>query len=418
MEGESALTVSLEELGLSRYEARAYVALITKGTMSAGDLAFYSEIPRAKIYSTMKKLASKNLAITSNTKSAMVCTAVRPEDAFDGIIHEQIQKVTAMNALVADLKNISEMNRRAGDSEEKRYMQIGTGSVLPKLQEMTISAEASITITADDGGLGLLSGCRDQLLAAQKKDVRIRCVIPHGEVCSEQHRALPRGVEARASHGVSGSCIVFDGTDVMILDGADGRGAVFESAPTLGSAHTAIFEKMWSESMPVDVLADMAPEDARQICRIISTTGTGGLQYLLGEMAGADPRNDDGDDGRQRQQQRPYCKTIRAARTGWNSARLQKAARRGARHVRCHNADHVLGERLHGCEGPKRHDRVPPEQQQFASLGLHARGIPARARICHQDGQAEQYAPQARRHGRKVPHTYRQKLKTDRHATS
>lgn len=297
MEGESALTVSLEELGLSRYEARAYVALITKGTMSAGDLAFYSEIPRAKIYSTMKKLASKNLAITSNTKSAMVCTAVRPEDAFDGIIHEQIQKVTAMNALVADLKNISEMNRRAGDSEEKRYMQIGTGSVLPKLQEMTISAEASIIITADDGGLGLLSGCRDQLLAAQKKDVRIRCVIPHGEVCSEPHRALPRGVETRASHGVSGSCIVFDGTDVMILDGADGRGAVFESAPTLGSAHTAIFEKMWSESTPVDVLADMAPEDARQICRIISTTGTGGLQYLLGEMARADPRNGDGGDG-------------------------------------------------------------------------------------------------------------------------
>ena len=297
MDGESALTVSLEELGLSRYEARAYVALITKGTMSAGDLAFYSEIPRAKIYSTMKKLASKNLAITSNTKSAMVCTAVRPEDAFDGIIHEQIQKVTAMNALVADLKNISEMNRRAGDSEEKRYMQIGAGSVLPKLQEMTISAEASITITADDGGLGLLSGCRDQLLAAQKKDVRIRCIIPHGEVCSESHRALPRGVESRTSRGASGSCIVFDGTDVMILDGADGRGAVFESASTLGSTHTAIFEKAWSESMPVDALADMVPEDARQICRIISTTGTVGLQYLLGEMARAAPRNGDDSDG-------------------------------------------------------------------------------------------------------------------------
>ncbi|MCE2497654.1 MAG: TrmB family transcriptional regulator [Nitrosopumilaceae archaeon] len=297
MEGESALTVSLEELGLSRYEARAYVALITKGTMSAGDLAFYSEIPRAKIYSTMKKLASKNLAITSNTKSAMVCTAVRPEDAFDGIIHEQIQKVTAMNALVADLKNISEMNRRAGDSEEKRYMQIGAGSVLPKLQEMTINAEASIIITADDGGLGLLSGCRDQLLAAQKKDVSIRCIIPHGEVCSESHRALPRGVESRASHDASGSCIVFDGTDVMILDGADGRGAVFESASTLGSAHTAIFEKAWSESMPVDALADMAPEDARQICRIISATGAGGLQYLLEEMAGGAPRNVGNDSG-------------------------------------------------------------------------------------------------------------------------
>lgn len=33
------LAVSLEEFGLSKYEAHAYVTLITKGTISAGELA-------------------------------------------------------------------------------------------------------------------------------------------------------------------------------------------------------------------------------------------------------------------------------------------------------------------------------------------------------------------------------------------
>ena len=50
MANEQVLTVSLEEFGLSKYESQAYVALISKGTISASELAYYSEIPRTKIY--------------------------------------------------------------------------------------------------------------------------------------------------------------------------------------------------------------------------------------------------------------------------------------------------------------------------------------------------------------------------------
>ncbi len=33
-----------------------------------------------------------------------MCTAISPEDAFDGVIHEQINKINAMNTLVSNLK--------------------------------------------------------------------------------------------------------------------------------------------------------------------------------------------------------------------------------------------------------------------------------------------------------------------------
>ena len=39
MANDQVLTVSLEEFGLSKYEAHAYVALISKGTISASELA-------------------------------------------------------------------------------------------------------------------------------------------------------------------------------------------------------------------------------------------------------------------------------------------------------------------------------------------------------------------------------------------
>ena len=88
MVNEHVLTVSLEEFGLSKYEAQAYVSLIAKGTISASELAYYSEIPRTKIYPTLLKLENKKLVIISKSKPIM-CTAIAPEDAFDGIIHEQ-----------------------------------------------------------------------------------------------------------------------------------------------------------------------------------------------------------------------------------------------------------------------------------------------------------------------------------------
>ena len=103
MVNEQVLTVSLEEFGLSKYESQAYVALISKGTISASELAYYSEVPRTKIYPTLLKLENKKLAIISKSKPIM-CTAISPEDAFDGIIHEQINKINAMNTLVSNLK--------------------------------------------------------------------------------------------------------------------------------------------------------------------------------------------------------------------------------------------------------------------------------------------------------------------------
>ena len=49
-----------------------------------------------------------------------MCTAIAPEDAFDSIIHEQINKVNAMNTLVSKLKKASEESRKSRGSVKKK----------------------------------------------------------------------------------------------------------------------------------------------------------------------------------------------------------------------------------------------------------------------------------------------------------
>ena len=49
------LVGSLEEFGLSKYEARAYLTMIGRGSLAASEIAYYANLPRTKVYPTLKK---------------------------------------------------------------------------------------------------------------------------------------------------------------------------------------------------------------------------------------------------------------------------------------------------------------------------------------------------------------------------
>ena len=233
MVNEQTLTVSLEEFGLSKYEAQAYVAMIAKGTLSASELAYYSEIPRTKIYPTLLKLENKKLAIISKSKPIM-CTAIAPEDAFDAIIHEQINKVNAMNSLVSNLKKASEESRKSRGSEEKRYFHVNANNVLTRLQTMIEGSKLSIKIMADQWGLGLLSECKEQLLTVLRRNLDVKILILPTQICSEYYRTIPDGVEIRASE-ITQNCFIFDETELLMVNNTNGKGAIFSSTEILGT---------------------------------------------------------------------------------------------------------------------------------------------------------------------------------------
>ncbi len=282
MVNEHALTVSLEEFGLSQYEAQAYVALISKGTISASDLAYYSDLPRTKVYPTLLKLENKKLVIISKSKPIM-CTAIAPEDAFDPIIHEQINKVNAMNTLVSKLKKASEENRKSRGSEEKRYYQLSATNVLSQLQTMIDGSKSSIQITIDQWGLGLLSECKDQLLSVIRRDLDIKIIIPPSLIGSEAQRMIPDGIKIRASDVVQ-NCFIFDETEILIVSEENGKGINFSSTEILGSNQGKLFSNIWRGAIKTDCLADMSKSEAQEIYKIIRIVNESGLNHILNRV--------------------------------------------------------------------------------------------------------------------------------------
>jgi sugar-specific transcriptional regulator TrmB len=279
MVNEHALTVSLEEFGLSKYEAQAYVTLISKGTISASELAYYSNIPRTKVYPILLKLENKKLALISKSKP-ILCTPISPEDAFDSIIHEQINKVNAMNTLVSKLKITSEESRKSRGSEEKRYFQLNANNVLDQLGTMIEGSKLSIQISIDQWGLGLLSECKEKLISVTRRNLDVKIIVPPSLIGTETYRNIPNGVKIRASDVIQ-NCFIFDETELLIVSEENGKGINFSSTEILGNNQSKLFLNIWRNAIKTECLADMTKSEAQETYKIIKTVTENGLSYIL-----------------------------------------------------------------------------------------------------------------------------------------
>ena len=279
MVDEKSLSVSLEEFGLSKYEAQAYVTLISKGTISASELAYYSELPRTKVYPILLKLKNKKLAIISKSKPIM-CTPIAPEDAFDNIVQEQINKVNAMNTLVSNLKKVNEVSRKSRGSEEKRYFHLAANNTLDQLKKMIEGSKNSIHVMADQWGLGLLAECKEQLLSVLRRNIEVKIIIHSSQIGSESFKILPEGIKIRVSDIIQ-NCFIFDETELLLIDSANGKGAIFSSTDILGVNQSRLFTHVWKNAIKTYGLEDMTKSEAQEIYRIIRLINENALGHVL-----------------------------------------------------------------------------------------------------------------------------------------
>lgn len=287
MAGDGALHVSLEEFGLSRYEALVYVALLSEGEVSAAELSYASGVPRTKVYPTLHRLEKKGLVVASNGRP-QVCTPVAPEDAFDGVIQEHISRVDAMNTLVAGLKRLNDESRQRRGSRERRYVDVAAPSTRGRLAKLIGGAKESVRAMVGHVGASLLAECGGALAAASQRGVSVRIIMPAELVGTATYRAVSDCGEVRASGSVNG-CVVFDGTDAMFVDGAGGRSAVIPADGAVGGGQSELFERVWEGAASTDGLADMTGGEVRDVYAMVGAVGRGGgvLGGVLGSGRGA-----------------------------------------------------------------------------------------------------------------------------------
>ncbi|HEX2614896.1 MAG TPA: helix-turn-helix domain-containing protein [Nitrososphaera sp.] len=270
-DSNSDLPGSLEEFGLSKYEARAYLTMIGKGSLAASEIAYYANLPRTKIYQTVKKLEKKRLAVISKQKP-LICSAIPPEEAFAEIVNLHERRVKNMKKIVDRLQKINDEGQRPKGSEERRYFILDANSALEKIGNLVANSRSSITATLDPWGLRLLSQCRPSLVRAVTNDVQVRLVLGAQCIVSEGISSLPEGIELRVADGAPPNLIIVDSTHMVSVDSSNGKAALFASVDSFGTLQSKNFEEAWSKAGEIKPLLGAEPAVAMkaiELARIV-----------------------------------------------------------------------------------------------------------------------------------------------------
>ena len=100
---QAEIIKNLEKLGLSNYEAKAYLAILSKYPSTGYKLSKASSVPRSRIYETIEKLSAKGLVLTQDGEISLV-KPVSLESFWERKEKETRQNIDSLRKALSQLK--------------------------------------------------------------------------------------------------------------------------------------------------------------------------------------------------------------------------------------------------------------------------------------------------------------------------
>jgi len=157
----SEISSGLQGFGLTEYESKGYVALLSGGPSTVNQLQYVSMVPRTKVYQVALQLVKKQVVKELDGKP--VRFEALPPDVFQGVLVDRERNVRSLKRAMGSLKKLREKNIMPQDSVEERYLSLGSQSTLMKLKEAILKAQGSIRCAVDSWGLHLIQECSEEI---------------------------------------------------------------------------------------------------------------------------------------------------------------------------------------------------------------------------------------------------------------
>jgi len=224
----------LGRVGLTQYEARAYIALVARGVGDAATLATAAGIPRTSAYKVLESLAEKGYAQPTGGKPILF----RPTPPLDvaetlkGAIQEVFEQLAALHRVVAE-----------HGEPQLVYLLSGREKVLQKVGDLLEQSVRTFILTTPQ-----VAEIRDELgkklQHAVKRGVRVTFV-------TAPLQRVPEGVEYVPRENLRATEVLADGEHALLAaPGFDACG--FTDNPIL-IAHLKQF---------LEVILEKGPEEA------------------------------------------------------------------------------------------------------------------------------------------------------------
>jgi hypothetical protein len=238
------LTESLKSVGLTKYEALVYIALLRVEGATATEIHEISGVPRASVYPVLDRLIQKNLVIVSQSTPKRF-RATPPAEGIDNLLRQIHADADAAREVLEEIYR-QRATAEAG-VEELIWSIYGEDKIIQRLEELIAHATVSIRIISS---WQVLKKIIHSVLKAAEKGVDVEIISDHtsppGECpASVRWIALPVSLKPAQPHieNLAGIFIV-DGEKALLLMGSA------DVAPTALYSESAgfinFFTQYWS----------------------------------------------------------------------------------------------------------------------------------------------------------------------------
>ena len=189
----------LGKVGLTQYEARAYIALVARGVGDAATLATAAGIPRTSAYKVLESLADKGYAKPTGGKPILF----RPTPPLD--VAESLK-----GAIQGVFEQLAQLHRVVAEHGEPQlvYLLSGRDKVVGKIGELLDQSNRTFILTTRQ-----LSELRDDLgkkiQHAVKRGVQVTFV-------TAPLQRVPEGVEYVARENLLATEVLADGEHALL----------------------------------------------------------------------------------------------------------------------------------------------------------------------------------------------------------
>lgn len=217
----------LKSLGLTKYEALVYIALLKLASATASEIHEISDVPRASVYPVIDQLLGKGLVSVSQSAPKRFA-AISPEDAISRLM-DKIKKDAHFARDSLSLVYKERMNRGMG-TEELIWNIYGIGNIKNRFSELISCSKQEIRIIAHPQ---FLTPDIQQKLAMRANQTSIKIITPHwaGEmpenlkVYTIRQPEIPKELDMAKDMVAGGVCII-DSRSVLVILGVGEEDAV------------------------------------------------------------------------------------------------------------------------------------------------------------------------------------------------
>ena len=248
----------LKDFGLNSYESKLWVALLSRGVSTAGELSDISGVPRSRTYDVLESLEKKGFIVVKVGKPIKYL-AVSPGEVVERVKKRVIKEAEEKSETLTKLKGsdvLEELNSlhtqgvQMVDPTDKSASFRGRDKVYDHMNMMIKNAKRSVHIMTTEKGLQRKSASlMNQLKKANKRGVNVTIAVPQG-TSKKVIKEFSEVATVKESKAAEARFMAVDNKNMMMMmTGEDAHpsydSAVWVEAPLFVKHFTNMVEQHW-----------------------------------------------------------------------------------------------------------------------------------------------------------------------------